>query len=230
MDLPFTTEQFLGVFHAYNQAIWPAQIVAYLLGLTALALAFWKKPGSGRWVSGILGLFWIWMGAGYHLTFFSRVNPAAILFGVVFIVQGLLFLVAGVVKNRLRFEPRWTLSGLAGLLCIAYALVIYPWLGARLGHGYPQAPVFGVAPCPTAIFTFGLLLWARRVPAWLLVVPVLWSLLGFSAALTLGIWEDIGLLVAGVVATAWILLRQRRARIAVKLGEGGADDRASRCR
>jgi hypothetical protein len=27
-NLPFTREQFLGMFEAYNQAIWPVQILA----------------------------------------------------------------------------------------------------------------------------------------------------------------------------------------------------------
>ena len=30
--LPFTAEQFLAVFVNYNNAIWPSQIAAYLLG------------------------------------------------------------------------------------------------------------------------------------------------------------------------------------------------------
>jgi len=30
--LPFTPAQFQSVFAAYNDAIWPAQIVAYMLG------------------------------------------------------------------------------------------------------------------------------------------------------------------------------------------------------
>lgn len=37
MTPPFRVEQFLGVFAAYNMAIWPAQIVAYELGLIAVA-------------------------------------------------------------------------------------------------------------------------------------------------------------------------------------------------
>ena len=36
--LPFTREQFLAAFVTYNEAIWPAQLVAYLLGLAAVAL------------------------------------------------------------------------------------------------------------------------------------------------------------------------------------------------
>lgn len=59
MDLPFTTEQFLRVFRDYNTAIGPAQIVAYLLGLTAVALAVWKRAGSDWTIGAILALFWL---------------------------------------------------------------------------------------------------------------------------------------------------------------------------
>jgi hypothetical protein len=68
-----------------------------------------------------------------------------------------------------------------------------------------------VAPCPVTIFTFGLLLLAdKRVPKYLLVIPFLWSLLGFSAALALTIREDIGLLIAGVLGTILIAVRDRK--------------------
>ena len=35
---PFTIEQFLGIFVAYNTAIWPVQIVAYVLGILAVTV------------------------------------------------------------------------------------------------------------------------------------------------------------------------------------------------
>ena len=35
--LPFTRQQFLAVFADYNDAIWPVQIVAFVLGLLAVA-------------------------------------------------------------------------------------------------------------------------------------------------------------------------------------------------
>lgn len=38
--LPFTREQFLGVFVTYNDAIWPLQIVIYLFGIVVVALLF----------------------------------------------------------------------------------------------------------------------------------------------------------------------------------------------
>jgi hypothetical protein len=94
---------------------------------------------------------------------------------------------------------------------ILYAMVVYPLLGAVFGHMYPAAPVFGVAPCPATIFTFGMLLWTvGRVPGWLLIIPGAWSVIGLSAALNLGVPEDFGLLVAGLTGIAMLLYRNRR--------------------
>lgn len=42
--LPFTHEEFLGVFAAYNMAVAPMQIVAYLLAAFMLALLLTGKP------------------------------------------------------------------------------------------------------------------------------------------------------------------------------------------
>jgi hypothetical protein len=41
-------EQFFDVFAAYNVAVWPAPIGAYILGLLAVALAFRNNAASGR--------------------------------------------------------------------------------------------------------------------------------------------------------------------------------------
>ena len=97
-------------------------------------------------------------------------------------------------------------------MAIAYSMVVYPVLGMLLGHTYPRAPMFGIAPCPTTIFTFGLLLWTvPKIPRYLVIIPLLWSVIGFGAALNFGIKEDIGLLISGVLAAALILYRQRKA-------------------
>jgi len=100
------------------------------------------------------------------------------------------------------------------VVLILYGMVLYPVLGYFLGHAYPASPTFG-APCPTTIFTFGLLLWTKgRVKWFLLVLPLIWSLIGFGAAVKLGIREDIGLLVAGLVGTI-VLLAKRDGGLAV---------------
>ena len=210
MNLPFTIEQFLGVFERYNQAIWPAQLVAYALGVTAVVLAVRPVRYAAPAIAGVLALYWLWAGAVYHLGFFRQVNPAALGFGAFFLLQAMVLLWAGM-RGRLSFRPRGDVYGVTGGLFIVYAMVVYPLLGLAFGHRYPESPVFGVAPCPITIFTFGLLLWTDApVPRYVPVIPLLWSLVGFTAALTLGTREDTGLLVAGLLGTALLVWRDHR--------------------
>jgi hypothetical protein len=50
---------------------------------------------------------------------------------------------------------------------------------------------------------------ANRVSTRLLVIPLLWSLIGSTAALVLGVTEDFGLFVAGVLGMAILAVGQR---------------------
>jgi hypothetical protein len=134
MDIPFTVEQFFDVFQAYNTAIWPAQIIAYLIGIGAVALAFRENRLSGRIISGILALFWIWMGVIYHMAYFSAINPAAMIFGALFVVEGLLFIVVGSIWGRLSFSFDLKPVSIVGAVFILYAMVVYPLAGLASGH------------------------------------------------------------------------------------------------
>lgn len=212
MTLPFTQQQFLAVFKNYNLAIWPAQVIFYLAGILALYLLF--KPGVRRdkIIAVVLFFFWLWNGTAYHLFFFSTINKAAYGFAVLFAIQAVLFFITGILKGNLSFsDPKKEVSAVLGFAAVIYAMIVYPILGALAGHGFPQSPMFGVAPCPTTIFTFGLLMLANRgIPKYLLAVPLVWSIVGFGAALKLGIAEDTGLLIAGLTGTAVILARELR--------------------
>jgi hypothetical protein len=209
MNLPFTTEQFLSVFEQYNNAVWPFQIIFNVLGLSAVVLAVKKIAISNRLIVAILAFFWLWIGIAYHLAVFTSINPGAYAFAALNIIQGIVFLVFGVIKHRLSFSYKQNTYGITGAILILYAMVLYPLLGYALGHVYPRTPTFGL-PCPTTIFTFGLLLWTDlKVPKSVLIIPFLWSLIGFSAALKLGILEDTGLLIAGIAGTALIVMRDR---------------------
>jgi hypothetical protein len=212
MQMPFTAEQFFDIFSEYNTATWPAQIIAYVLGILACLLAYRESKTSSRIISGILALSWIWMGIVYHIMHFAKINPVARIFGAFFIVQGLLFLVIGAVSGKLSFQFSLKPLPVIGACFILYALAIYPVLGSLFGHTYPRAPMFGVAPCPATIFTFGMLLWTTRpVPAYLLAIPLLWALIGLSAATSLRVPQDYGLVVAGVLGTVMVLLQNRKA-------------------
>jgi hypothetical protein len=209
MQLPFTIEQFLQVFAQYNRAVWPLQIVLNLLALIASIAAIKKIQYSDKLISLILTLLWLWIGVVYHLLYFSAINQAAYAFGILYIIQAGLFFIAGVLKPQLTFRYQTDVYGIIGSLFIVYALIIYPILGHLLGHQYPQSPTFGL-PCPTTIFTFGLLLWTNKVvPKYILIIPLIWSVIGVGAALSLTIREDFGLLLAGVVGTLLIVIRDR---------------------
>jgi Family of unknown function (DUF6064) len=204
-SIPFTIEQFFQVFEKYNQAIYPIQFLLILVAVVVISLAASRKPSRNKIISGLLGLLWLWTGIVYHLIFFTTISPPAYLFGTLFILQGLLVLYQGVARNRLSFSVSRRFDGILGAVFIAYALVIYPLIGYSLGRIFPSTPTFGT-PCPTTIFTFGLLMCAdRKISLSLLIIPVLWSIIGTSAALSFGVKEDFGLLVAATTGTAEII-------------------------
>ena len=155
--IPFTVDQFLNVFEQYNVAVWPAQVFLYTIGIVAICLTVSRKKDFSRSVSLILSLFWIWMGLAYHLWFFSAINRAALGFAAFFVLQGILFLIVGVWRQQLKFRFNLNLYGIIGSVFLVYPLIFYPVFGYWLGHRYPAAPTFGL-PCPTTIFTFGMLL------------------------------------------------------------------------
>lgn len=201
MKLPFSLEEFLKVFEEYNLAMWPIQVLFYALAIVSIISILKWKSQSDRIVYSILAFFWFWMGIVYHIVYFSPINKAAFVFGVIFIAQGIIFLYFGTIKRKTQFEFNFDFSGTIGIIAILYALIVYPVLGYVLGHVFPRTPTFGV-PCPTTIFTFGILLFSsNRIPWYMITVPFLWSLIGFSAAVNLSVWEDFGLVIVGVAAT-----------------------------
>ena len=216
MNVPFTTEQFLDVIAKYNHAVWPMQYLLVLLALSAVFFTFNDRNRSSRYITLILSFFWIWIGVVYHLIYFTTINPAAYAFGALNIFQGAVFFYYGFVKSSLSFRFQPNLYGYVGATLILYGLLIYPILGYSLGHVYPQSPTFGL-PCPTTIFTFGILLLTNKhVPIPVLIIPFIWSVIGFSAALNFGVWEDTGLLVAGVVGSLLVVVRDRRTKIELR--------------
>ena len=208
--LPFSQDAFFALFEQYNRAIWPAQIVAYVLALVALGLALRPIANSGRIVAAVLALAWAWNGTVYHVLYFATINFMAEIFGAFFVLQALLLIWTGVLRGKIAFRFRGDGAAWAGVALAVFAMAVYPLLGWLLGHGWPRAPIFGVAPCPMTIFTMGLLLLTEgRAPVHLAVIPVLWSLVGGTAAWFLGVTEDLALPVAGLGGLALILWKNR---------------------
>jgi hypothetical protein len=210
MGLPFTVDQFLDVFARYHGAIWPAPLVAYALGLLVLMLAVPGSRAASVLVPTALAAMWAFVGVAYHWGFFAPVNPVARAFGALFVAEAAL-LVEAACRRRLRFSGRGSAGMLLGLVVVGYSVAAYPLLGLALGHAYPRAPTFGVTPCPLVLFTFGAFLFSTGMfPLRLVALPLAWSAVATSAALQLGMVEDLGLPVAGLLAFAVLWRRRRR--------------------
>jgi hypothetical protein len=132
------------------------------------------------------------------------------LWASLFTLQAVLLAVAGIARRDLVIRPRWDLSSGLGAVFIAYALIGYPLVGVLGGHPLRVVPLFGVSPCATVTFFFGLLLWAvPPVPKYLLLVPLAWALNAAPGNMALGVVVDYGMLAAALVTAGWILWRDR---------------------
>jgi hypothetical protein len=213
MNPPFTAQQFFESLAAYNESVWPLQLVWVVLALLIVGLSVGSKIWFDRLIGVILSVMWVWMAIVYHWLFFLPINDAALVFGAAFMLEGLLLLFYGLKRRPLRFAADLDVYGIIGLVLVVYALVLYPLLGVAFGHRYPAQPTFGL-PCPTTIFTIGILLWVRpKIPWSVLVIPVLWSLIGLGAAWSFGVMEDVMLPVGVVTGVVFVVMKNRAAHV-----------------
>jgi hypothetical protein len=186
------------------------QIIFYLLATAVVYLIFRKIKNSGKIVSIFLSLLWIWVGTVYHIIYFSTINKAAYLFGSLFILEGIIFFIYGFVNNKLVLIYSKDIFSITGILFILYALLIYPVLGYFFGREYRYSITLGL-PCPTTIFTFGiLLLIKKKISLAVLSIPLIWSLIGLSAVLNFSVYEDFGLLISGLIGITLLIKRNRK--------------------
>jgi hypothetical protein len=169
----------------------------------------------------LLTLLWLWLGVVFQGIYVRDVSPVLGVVGaVVFIGQSVLIARAGILRSEIAFRPAVNISTLVGTAAIVYALAIYPLLGVAFGHPYPAAPLFGAAPCPTTIVTFGLFLLARPpFPRHLLALPMVWAILGPLGAVQQGVAEDIALFAVGILTVALVIVRDGRGRPVVRLAQ-----------
>ncbi|HNW73097.1 MAG: DUF6064 family protein [Bacteroidales bacterium] len=225
MNIPFTTSQFFGIIENYNEAVFPTQILLVLLGFGCLFLLHSSFRLRDRLTGTYLGFLWIWMGAAYHLAFFTRINPAAYLFGALFIIQGLLFLYETWIRKSPQFRMECSATAYTGYFFLWFGLVIYPVLTYFIESTRHTTIVMGL-PCPTTILTFGLLLIAgKTLPKYLLIIPFLWALVGTTAAFKFGVIPDYMLILAAVITVILRFIKKRQKEAGV--GEQTIDYKSS---
>ena len=204
MRVPFTQQQFLDVFGAYNSTAWPVVIALWLVTF-AFGVRLVRGQARSVTLSALAGVHWAWSGLVYHALFFTDINPAAGLFAGAFLLEACAFVWFGMVRRTLVFEcGRTARHAVAGAL-FAYSLAS-PFLVLASGHDLPRAPLFAV-PCPTTLFTAALLLTAvRPAPVLVFVIPVIWATLAGTAAIALGVTPDLMLFIAAVCLVVYVAL------------------------
>ena len=206
----FTIDDLLLIFQRFNLAIWPLQIVAYVLGFVAFFFAIKQTGLSMKIILAILSFYWLWSGIVFCLIHWAPSYPSAYVFGVFCIVQGVLFLIS-LFQSNLSDCPQTRMHFIVGIVLVLYALAGYPLVGYLVGHVYPKSVPFGLAPCPTTVFTFGLfLLIPQKFPRYYLIVPFILAIASLLAVYK-GIYEDIGLFIAGVIGTYLLVKRYKAA-------------------
>jgi len=208
--LSFAIEDFLLVLESYNLTIWPFHIFTYLLVITAVYLSFWPTKNSSNIILATLSFLWLFIGIVFCFIYWAPSHIFGYIFGVCCVLQGLIFLY-GMGKSDITISPRDTYHTLIGAIFILYAVIVYPILGCYLGHTYPKYFAVGLVPCPTTILTFGIYLVINtKISIKYFVIPLIISLGGMLAAYK-GIYEDIGLVVVGILGTILILRRNAKA-------------------
>jgi hypothetical protein len=194
----------------YNPAIWPMQIITYVMAIGVIASLFTKWKHSGRLIAGVIAFLWLWSGLVAIILFFGTVSSQYYFWGTLWIIQGAVFIYYGLLKPGFQFRSSKDLSTYLGFLFILYALIVYPIIGTLNGHGFPGGPIFGVAPCPVCIFTFGIFMMTlRRIPVYIFIFPLIWSILGIYAAIRMNVFADLGMAFAGVTGTAFIVYNNK---------------------
>ena len=110
-------------------------------------------------------------------------------------------------------SPQIDFQTIVGLAHAGWGLLIFAWFICPAwtylaGHRYPAVPTSGL-PCPTTIFTIGLLAFlVAPYPRSPLFVPVLWCFVGSQAAFLFNVPPDPRLVVAGGVGIV-LLVRSK---------------------
>jgi hypothetical protein len=107
-------------------------------------------------------------------------------------------------NNKLAFSFKPEAKVYFGVFFAIFGLIIYPVAGLFI-HG-TSAPVISLGlPCPTTIFTLGFFMLANsKFPKYLLIIPSLWAVIGLSAAINFGVYQDFMILIAASFAIYFV--------------------------
>ena len=189
-------EVFFNNVSAYNVSIFPMQIITLVVAIILTYLLF-VRPSTivNKLIKIYLSFTFVWF-----VLMFPFEGVFKIGFGLVHIVIAILFFI-DIFTAKIEFKfPETSGKKYFMLFLIFSAFALYPLIEYLSGHLYPKILLFGVAPCPTIIFSLALIIGAvpkvGKIIFILLIFPAIFS--GLSVPIMLGVWADLLLLVSGI--------------------------------
>jgi len=209
--LLFSERVYWRLFELQNQALWPAQIAALVLGATALFLALRPRPRSGIAIGLVMAAAWVSVAFFFLWQRYAPINWAAPYAIPFFAAEAALLLGLFALRSDGPAPPSGGPRGFLGAALFVYALALHPFVPLLAGRPFAQAEIFGLAPDPTASATLGLLLIAGKDRFfWLaLPIPLMWCLASWATLQTIGTLEAWVPLAAAFAAGAGLLLPGR---------------------
>ncbi|MEA2074566.1 MAG: DUF6064 family protein, partial [Euryarchaeota archaeon] len=207
-----SAEEALSKFREYYTSVWPALIVIHILAIIVFVCLFKRTKHSDKIISVILAFLWFWDGIVHQCILAAYLPEHWIPMTIMLVIQGMLIFYHGVLKSNLSFNyTKGTGKSVLGVFFMIYALIGYLILGFILGHPFTEGGVFFANICAFDVFTLGLLMMSgNKTPKYIVIIPLVWALLGgLLAAFVWHIWEDLGLVTAGIISSVIVFRRKR---------------------
>lgn len=189
MELPYSAEVYFALMAEYNDRWMAVVILGWVLSVAVLTGLIFSPILRGLNKSRVTGLFlglaWIWIGAIHQFGMMAELNFMAPIYGVAWILQGILVIWFSADNDRVHFQFKNNFAGRVAT-CIALAgAVLYPLAVLAEGFDWMSLPLVATSPEPTLIFTAGILMMAQqRKVQFLFVLPVCGAVVsGLSAFL-----------------------------------------------
>jgi len=189
-------EVFLNNIGVYNDSIFPMQIITLVVAIILTYLLF-VRPSTilNKLIKIYLSFTFVWF-----VLMFPFEGVFKIAFGLVHIVIAILFFI-DIFTAKIEFKfPETSGKKYFMLFLIFSAFALFPLIEYMSGHLYPKILLFGVAPCPTIIFSLALLIGAVPKVGKLIFILLIFSAIssGLSAPIMFEVWADLLLLVSGI--------------------------------
>jgi hypothetical protein len=151
----------LDYFESYNKRIYPLQVVMAVLAIGLVGLQF-LLPGvtATILINTFLSITFGWIGVAFLFLMGDmgkRIPFASYATTLTYLPLVVIF-IADIFSRQAAYKiptPGWRLY--VSLFMMFWGIILYPLSGYMIGHRYPRVPLFGAMPCPTNIFTIGVL-------------------------------------------------------------------------